>query len=215
MSNTHCNEIQMLLPDWIANKERDEHHETITQHLSHCISCKQEANAFEQLLISMKQEQQSAPQQQYFINLLPRIHQRIERKRKQQWYWRIVQIATSLATIVLVMVFGSRFKSSEKTFDEKHQSLTQNISEDDLQDFASLNFEEEDFIFLQQEESLFSTDDSELLQTIVDEQPISPYAISSAFESDEKISWESLSDEDAQTLVSDLEKKFSTNNIRK
>jgi|GEM_PF-1666772 len=214
MYNTHCNEIQSLLPDWIKNKESDEHNQEILLHLSHCDGCKQETMELEQTLTQMKQ-QYTSPPQQYFITLLPRVHQRIEKKRKQNVYWRTAQAITSLAAIAIVFIFGSLFKTSEKSFDEKLQSITRDINETDLQDFASLDLTEEYLSPAQQEETIFSDDDIEVLQTLVDEHPPLLFTGASALENDEKILLETLSDEDAQFLVSTLEKKFPDNYNRK
>ena len=74
----HCKQVQILLPDWVQNKETQMTDEFF-HHLEACSTCNNEAKEMKQLFAQIENDSLLLPNEQYFVNLLPRIHQRIEK----------------------------------------------------------------------------------------------------------------------------------------
>ncbi|MBS4027365.1 MAG: hypothetical protein KGZ58_01910 [Ignavibacteriales bacterium] len=205
-----CNEIKLLLPDWVKEKEHNTSHIIIQQHLMTCQNCTNEAEAMEQLFSRIDNDKQYVPTQQYFTNLLPHIHQRIERKRKQKYYWRIFQIATPVVALFVLFFISPKF-SSEQTFTIENavEGIIQSSDTDELRDFASTMLTEDYSLPVLQHHDILSQEDKNVVEALVAENPQNAQRYLRSLESDDAPSLLQCTDEEAEQIALQLEKNFS------
>ena len=77
-----CREIQNHLPDYFLGRVSDEDGRLIEEHLAHCQSCQAEAAELDRAFIALKQSETSLPPESYWQNFLPRLHERIEERKR-------------------------------------------------------------------------------------------------------------------------------------
>jgi len=209
MSATQCNELQLLLPDWIKEQERNTHHTLITKHLSLCSSCSNEAEGLKKLFMEIERDEAYIPPQQYFVNLLPRIHERIERKKKRAFYWRIIQFSAPVTAIIIFGFFLWNKPTptiSQTQPDFEMSEIFVNADSIDLQQYQQSPFAEEFATPIIAEQTILSDDDKNVIRTIVAENFSSSTIPSYVSENDDLLA--SLSDDEIEQLAQHIEQKL-------
>ncbi len=114
-----CKEIKYLLPDYVKNKLEEYEQLEVSEHLEKCRKCAEEKAAIFAVLQQMDTQTIVQPSEIYWTNLLPRIHDRISRKKKNL-LWEIASrgsiplVTTIVAIFVLVRVFTSDYSNVEQ-----------------------------------------------------------------------------------------------------
>lgn len=126
-------DIRQLLPDFVYGKLLEDLEKKILEHIQTCKDCTEEVEQLKVLFANVEQEKIWNPSEQYFTALLPRIHQRIEKKRffdVPQWFQRLV---LPLAALTVLVVFSIQLFTIDKNKHGELQSLLQQMSLEELQ----------------------------------------------------------------------------------
>lgn len=114
-----CKEIKYLLPDYVKHKVEENEQLEVSKHLEKCNKCAEEKAAIFAVLQQIETQPIVQPSEIYWTNLLPRIHERISRKKKNV-LWEIayrgsIPLVTAIVAIfVLVRVFTSDYSKVEQ-----------------------------------------------------------------------------------------------------
>jgi hypothetical protein len=106
-----CNEVKKLLPDYLEGTLTDDEMSFVAQHLHECKDCPKELQSLQALLTQLEARNVKAPPEYYWTTLLPRIHQRIEERKKRRlpvWVPRFVfpMVGAALLVVIAIQVFS-------------------------------------------------------------------------------------------------------------
>lgn len=161
-----CKEVKYQLPDFIKSRLSDEENHQIAEHLKLCLICKGELASIEATFKKFDSENISEPSSSYWINLLPRIHSRIEESVKPKYTEWIVR--TSIPAIAVVVAFFLVIKvfQFDGASNENINSFISSLNENEIADlelrYSNLN----DQIF-------GSNDDSNTIKNLLDTTTVS------------------------------------------
>lgn len=105
----NCRTIQTELPDVLRGAADPETAALVRAHLAECLVCAGRAEAIAQLYAELGKEPEAAPPAAYWSSLVPRIHERIERRAARflpEWVRRMALPASAGLLLVLVAVRG-------------------------------------------------------------------------------------------------------------
>ncbi|HUL43193.1 MAG TPA: zf-HC2 domain-containing protein [Bacteroidota bacterium] len=100
-----CNLIRLSLPDYVRGRMPEGEKAAIEQHLATCTACREEEKEFRELFVTLGAEQGWKPSSAYFSGILPRVHNRIERKSRELLPAWIGKWAMPLASVAVLAVF--------------------------------------------------------------------------------------------------------------
>lgn len=136
-----CNEIKYQLPDFIMSRLSEEEHQQITRHLKQCLICKSELASIEVTFKKVDSEYMAEPPASYWINLIPRIHNRIEESTKPKYTdWILRTSIPAMATIAAIFLviklflFDGASIQQRVTNDENIESLIFSLNENEIAD---------------------------------------------------------------------------------
>ncbi len=78
----NCKEVHFLLNDYFEGSLPNEDKRRMEQHLKECESCRLDLKEIEQIHSILKQDSVTQPEESFWINFLPEVRSRIEKKRK-------------------------------------------------------------------------------------------------------------------------------------
>lgn len=102
-----CDDIRYQLPDFICSMLSERENKTVLDHLATCKICSHETEELRLLLSRIDKEKAQAPSENYFISLLPEIHQLIEREKTKvspAWMTRFAMPVAAVFVLVLFLV---------------------------------------------------------------------------------------------------------------
>ena len=79
------NHVSILLPDYLRGVLSSDESKEVEQHLQHCAACQSDLAEMKQVLAAIGAPPTLDVPGNYFSSLLPRIHQRLEKKKQSVW----------------------------------------------------------------------------------------------------------------------------------
>ena len=102
-----CAQVRIALPDYVRGKLAENERKTVAGHVDSCRDCSAECDDLRSLFSSLDAAGAWKPTEQYFASLLPRIHERIDRKQRRrlsEWTTRLVLPVSAAVVAVIVLV---------------------------------------------------------------------------------------------------------------
>jgi hypothetical protein len=100
----NCRNVRILLPEYLQKRLSGPEDAAVSDHLLHCPDCAAEAEGLDILMHDLRLAEPAKPQEMYFINLLPRIHQRIDEgsgRKVPRW---VHSFAMPLAAALMIVM---------------------------------------------------------------------------------------------------------------
>lgn len=168
-----CKEVKFQLPDFITNRLSEEVSRQISEHLQRCLICKAEFASIDTTFKKFDSENISNPSSTYWVNLLPRIHNRIEKSAKpkyREWIVRTsipaIAVVVTFFLVIKVFQFDGATMEQQVTSNENIKSFISSLNENEIDDlelrYSNLN----DHIFE-------SNDDSNTISYLLDTTGVS------------------------------------------
>ncbi len=163
-----CKEVKYRLPDFITSRLSDDENQKIAEHLKLCLICKAEMALLEATFKKFQNENISEPSSTYWVNLLPRIHSRIESSVKPKyakWIVRTSIPAIALVFVVLlvnkIFVFDASTIPQEVASNGNIKSIISSLHENEIADLELQFSHPSDYVFE-------SVDDRSIIKDLLD-----------------------------------------------
>ncbi len=202
-----CTDIKYTLADYLRGKVTQEEYSCITAHLAVCGSCRLDAESLSSVLELVKDEKPWTPSDAYWINILPKIHQRLQdRKVKYLPDWA-VRFALPMAAAIAFIIFSAKyFNTPPLETNQTVQSVLAQLPKDELQYYV----EQQSIVGVIGDQisnngSNVSDDDKLILKNIIQ---VGNYSTESEFDYESLL--DSISEQEASNIISILEKKLTT-----
>lgn len=135
-----CKKIKYLIPDYFSEELSTKDKQIISEHLKSCSKCNYGYVQLGKLFDQLKNEKLQEPPHQYWINLLPKIHNRIENKKSgfTGEFIKKVSIplaAALLAIIITIRVFDFSIENIRSEYTEvgKLDEIVKQLSNEELE----------------------------------------------------------------------------------
>ena len=206
----NCKEVKYLLPDYVQGTISDDDISLVAQHLHECKDCPRELKSLQELYARLESRTESSPAASYWATLLPRIHERIDERKKHyvpRWAPRFVFPLAAAAVIVLVAIrlFSPSAGMPEMTrlsTGTGVREILQQMDSTEVQAIRSEFLASNNLITLIGESNPFSGDD-EVLVEMLSGVRLSPLQS----DVDTRSLVDNLTDEEADAIVSRLSQK--------
>lgn len=130
MNNTE--EIKLLIPDYITGNISDSNRSIVTQALNESEELREVHSELKSSFDVVGSYKFKEPTQQYFINLLPRIHQRIEEREEKlavknpfAIWWKILVPVAAIILIVIIYKLATNDPGTQLTKEDKKENIKQ------------------------------------------------------------------------------------------
>jgi anti-sigma-K factor RskA len=133
-----CEEVRNSLADFALGRVRDDERTVIEQHLVRCAECSADLDGVKSLASDLPTVQLDPPPEQYWISLLPRIHERIEAQSiRRRWFpvWAFRWAVPAAAAILVAVIFLGRVPTTTNTVAPIQVTMDQ-IPSEELQRFV-------------------------------------------------------------------------------
>ncbi len=200
-----CTEIRKDLPDYVLGKMADPDREAIARHLAACTACRAEVEEMEAAFSALAKNQPWQPDASYWSTLLPRIHERIETKRRRlipEWVLRALLPAA--AALALVLLVGRVMQTGPRNGPQDLSTVLSQTPSEELQDFVDQNSIDG---ILEASDRATTADDQTVLKTLVVDE-----GGTFVDESDQESMLESVPEKDADAVASILEQRKRSEN---
>ena len=101
----NCKKFQYSIPDFVHGKISDTEKSLMDNHLAICSSCRQEVEDFRTLFAEIGHETAWKPSDNYLATILPRVHERLDKKHSALLPVWITRFAVPVASAVVIVVF--------------------------------------------------------------------------------------------------------------
>ena len=109
-----CREIRNYLPDFLSDRVSPEDRRVIEEHLALCRSCQAEAAEQTRAFIALKQSEAPLPPEAYWQNFLPRLHERLEKRKarglgyeigqeSRPWIYKVLIPSVALVATIFIL----------------------------------------------------------------------------------------------------------------
>jgi hypothetical protein len=103
-----CHEIRYLLPDFVSNRTDEQENKSVQEHLQRCSSCSEEVLVLKQTFEAVASSGPSIPSETYWINFLPRLHDRLSDGKKMRrevapWVSKFLLPSAGLVVTILLL----------------------------------------------------------------------------------------------------------------
>lgn len=205
-----CKEIQFQLPDFVVEKLSEQERLIVVEHLRICKTCEAEAAELWLIVQEIGESNAWTPSEAYFDGLLPRIHERIDRKSS----WAIPEWATKFVlpfgAAVIMVIALLRVSSTVENQPQDLQTILQQLQPEEIQQVAdqqTLSEVSEPSTNDNDATTVSLDNDKEIVKELIkDDQVSSLYS-----EADVQSATENLNDQEIDRLVSYLQTKFDVN----
>lgn len=200
-----CSEVRREIPDYIFGKLPEPEHTAIGGHLATCPACKAEADELQTAFAGIAGEKPWEPDAAYWSTLLPRIHERIEKRRRRlipAWVTRALMPAA--AALALIIAVGRLLPTAPAGGPQDLSSVLRQTSADELQDFVDQHSVAG---AIDVSDRATAADDRALLKGFISDE--SEGVID---ESDQESVLDNMSDNDAEAVIAVLEKNAQSAN---
>ena len=165
-----CRELQSELPDFLRGRLDEAGVIRVSEHLSGCPKCRQEARAMEELFGIIRSDSWS-PSGTYWASILPRVNSRLE-KRSQLPQWTTRFALPLAAALILAVGFFRIAPRSGEDLPENFTAILHQLSDEEMQDVADQQAVA-DLIhpdMVPAEQAFSATDDVESVKEILQEE---------------------------------------------
>ena len=109
--------VKILLPDYASGKLEAGMKQVVEGHLRECVTCRQDWDEVTQTFKDVHRFQLSSPSNSYFASLVPRVHERLQRKTPRPWLANPLfeKFGLPLATAILVVGLLVNIKEFDQT----------------------------------------------------------------------------------------------------
>lgn len=129
-----CSEIQYLIPDYIKASLTEDESALVKDHLNECAMCKNDAEEMKLIFKQLVSEEHLSLEPSYFVNLVPRIHQRIEQRKTSLFYFALTRYVLPVSGLLFfVIMFVKVFLPSNENDHESLQTLLLNVPFEEIQ----------------------------------------------------------------------------------
>ncbi|MBI5020169.1 MAG: zf-HC2 domain-containing protein [Ignavibacteriales bacterium] len=99
-----CQEVMILLPEYFRGKTSEKETADISAHIHTCSSCQVESIQVQAMVDSINKEKSWEPDSFYWINIIPNIHNRLERKQNRSTYEKILRFIMPVAATMSIFI---------------------------------------------------------------------------------------------------------------
>jgi len=134
-----CTDIQYDLPDFLQGKLSETQQVAIREHLVSCEQCRSEAEQLKEIFSELHHEKAWTPSETYWATLLPRIHQRIEKKSFRtipEWIPRFAMPLSAAIVLVIVLVTLNPLNIGNRS--DELQAILQQLQPDEIQEIIEM-----------------------------------------------------------------------------
>ena len=136
-----CREIRNYLPDFLSDRVSPEDRRVIEEHLALCRSCQAEAAEQTRAFIALKQSEAPLPPEAYWQNFLPRLHERLEKRKARglgyeigqefrPWIYKVLIPSVALVATIFILTRIDFVPESQQSISELRQIVQEmNVSE--------------------------------------------------------------------------------------
>ncbi len=204
----NCKKFQYSIPDFINGKISDTEKSLMDNHLAVCSSCRQEVEDLRTLFAEIDHETAWKPSDNYLATILPRVHERLDKKHSALLPVWVTRFAVPVASAAVIVVFLTTIFPLNIT-DSSSNSVSSlaRVSTDDLNEYV-----EQQSVIGVSEFSVTdnkvkdSNEDNIILKNILGEEHNGFAYLTSNQESIDYV----VSDRDADELIPALEKQYSS-----
>ena len=199
-----CHEVKYSLLDYIKGKVSDAEHESIKEHISKCESCKKELEELLSFYELVKNEVVWKPENTFWVNLLPKIHHRLDDKKVRHFPDTILRYILPLSAAIVLVIFSIQYFHLMTSSTSNEEIAFSQLPPEELQYYIEQqSVVGEDAGTLSTHNAKTSDDDVVIIQDILQSEKYS-----SVNEIEYESIIESINEREANDLVSILEKKI-------
>jgi len=102
-----CRDVTFGLPDFVGGKLLESEKAQIISHLESCHECRLEVEQLQMVFSLLREQQPVHPPEQYWVSLVPRIHERIGKKPGSaypEWLPRFILPAAAAIVLAAVLI---------------------------------------------------------------------------------------------------------------
>ena len=134
-----CKGIRFQLPDYVSERLSETEKEAVAGHLASCASCREEVKRLQIVITEIENIATPKPENLYWVNLLPRIHERIETRSSRSIPEWLVRCASPVAGVAVLCVFlmkiTTMFPADES---QKLRGILGELQQEEVQDLADV-----------------------------------------------------------------------------
>jgi hypothetical protein len=200
-----CTDVKYTLADYLRGKVSQQEYRDVRDHLAVCELCRSEAEGLSSFFELVKDEKHWTPSDAYWINIIPKIQQRLEDRRVKYLPAWAVRFALPMAAAIALIIFSFKyFNTAPLETNQTVQSALAQLPQDELQYYV----EQQSIVGVIGDQisnngSIVSEDDKLILKNIIQ---VGNYSTESEFDYESLL--DSLSEQEANNIVSILEKKL-------
>ncbi|HMD13937.1 MAG TPA: zf-HC2 domain-containing protein, partial [Bacteroidota bacterium] len=133
----NCKKLRYSIPDFVRDKISAEEKLLVDNHLVICSSCREEVEAFRALFAEMGHDVAWKPSENYLATILPRVHDRLDKKHAASLPVWITRLAVPLASAAVIVVFLTTILPLTITDSSSNYVLSlSSVSTDDLNQYV-------------------------------------------------------------------------------
>jgi len=141
--------INILLPDYLRGTLGDEEKAGVEAHLRACPTCQAELIEVQETLAGIQRAGTDEVPPSYFSSILPRVHQRLDRRKR--FWWRsnpiLAKLVLPLGVAVIAFILISRipFPVGTSTGEEPLLAAVDSATSDDIAEIVQENIPSQDW----------------------------------------------------------------------
>jgi len=202
----NCKKFRYAIPDLVRGRLSDTEQTIVRDHLATCTLCQNEVEEFRSLFSEIEKEVTWKPSENYMATILPRVHERLDRKHSLSLPSWISRFAVPLASASVIVIFLTTvLPINLNSPPSVTKAMLQSVSADDLSDYV----EQQSVVGVSEfstieNRSKDSYEDKTILKNILmEEHPVYVFLAS-----DQESIYDVVSDRDVEELIPMLEQKY-------
>ena len=204
----NCKKFRYSIPDFVHGKISDAEKSVMDNHLAICSSCRQEVEEFRALFAELGNHVAWKPSDNYLATILPRVHERLDKKHSATLPVWMTRFAVPLASAAVIVVFLTTISPLNITDSSSNSfSSLARVSTDDLNEYVEQQsvVGVSEFSFTDNK-VMDSNEDKIILKNILGEEHNGFAYLTSNQESIDDV----VTDRDADELIPMLERQYSS-----
>ncbi len=132
----HTDHVDIFLPDYVRGRLASDEIGPVERHLRECDACRSKMEEVRLTFAALDRASTEEVPQSYFSSVLPRVHERIDRRSQSTWnniplVTRII-LPTGAAAMLIVLLWLVPFTKSSITSDNPLQAVVDSASFEDI-----------------------------------------------------------------------------------
>lgn len=133
----NCRDIKYCLPDFVRGKSPEDEAPFITEHLTACESCSHEADELSAFVGDLSVRAVAVPADAYWLSVLPRLHERLEKRRSMKLLPGSIRLILPLSVaVMLVVILTSRHPLNKALEGQEIHTLVHELPAAELDQLA-------------------------------------------------------------------------------